>query len=79
MQEWTIYHSIHPPHLKGFFLSQQGEFLLVPISQDRTLLKGTTWYYHNLWPETYWKVWCDFVIHTIHKRVMRHIKNLSEM
>ncbi|HSE42180.1 MAG TPA: DUF805 domain-containing protein [Acidobacteriota bacterium] len=78
MQEWTIYHSIHPPHLKGFFLSQQGEFLLVPISQDRTLLKGTTWYYHNLWPETYWKVWCDFVIHTIHKRVMRHIKNLSE-
>jgi uncharacterized membrane protein YhaH (DUF805 family) len=79
MQEWTIYRAIHPPHLKGFFLSQQGEFVLVPISKDRTLLKGTTWYYHNLWPETYWKVWSDFVIHTIHKRVMRHIKALSEV
>jgi uncharacterized membrane protein YhaH (DUF805 family) len=78
MEEWTIYDEIHPPHLEGFFLAQQGEFSLIPISKDETLLKGTTWYYHNLWPETYWKVWSDYLVHTIHTRVMRHIKRLSE-
>jgi uncharacterized membrane protein YhaH (DUF805 family) len=78
MEEWTIYEEIHPPHLKGFFLAQQGEFRLIPLSKDQTFLKGTTWYYHNLWPESYWKVWSDYLVHTIHTRVMRHIKRLSE-
>jgi hypothetical protein len=78
MEEWSIYEKVHPPHLEDFFLSQQGEFRLLPISQNKTLVKGTTWYHHNLWPESYWKVWSDFVIHTIHRRVLRHIKDLSE-
>ncbi len=78
MEEWTMYEKIHPPHLEGFFVSQQGEFRLIQVSQNMTLLKGTTWYHHNLWPESYWKVWSDFVIHTIHRRVLRHIKLTAE-
>jgi uncharacterized membrane protein YhaH (DUF805 family) len=78
MQEWTIYEDIHPPHLDGFFLSQQGEFRLKSLSANRTLLKGTTWYYHNLWPESYWRFWSDIIIHNIHLRVLKHIKLTAE-
>jgi uncharacterized membrane protein YhaH (DUF805 family) len=74
MQEWTMYEDIHPPHLEGFFLSKQGEFRLKSISANRTLLEGTTWYYHNLWPESYWRLWSDMIIHHIHSRVLQHIK-----
>jgi hypothetical protein len=78
MQEWTIYEDIHPRHLDGFFLSQQGQFQLKSISDNRTLLEGTTWYYHNLWPESYWRVWSDLIIHNIHLRVLKHIKKTAE-
>jgi uncharacterized membrane protein YhaH (DUF805 family) len=78
MQEWTIYEDIHPPHLEGFLLSQQGQFRLISISANRTLLEGTTWYYHNLWPESYWRFWSDMIIHHIHTRVLRHIKLTAE-
>ena len=78
MQEWTLYEDIHPPHLDGFFLSQQGQFRLKSISGNRTLLEGTTWYYHNLWPESYWRFWSDMIIHNIHLRVLKHIKSTAE-
>lgn len=79
MQEWTIYDDIHPPHLDGFLLSQQGQFELKSISMNRTLLEGTTWYYHNLWPESYWRVWSDLILHNIHLRVLKHIKFTVEL
>ena len=41
-------------------------------------LEGTTWYYHRLWPARYWQVWSDYIIHTIHLRVLHHVKKLSE-
>ncbi|MCI0445615.1 SRPBCC family protein [bacterium] len=78
MQEWTFYQDIHPPHLDGFFLSQQGQFRLKSISGNRTVLEGTTWYYHNLWPESYWRFWSDTIIHNIHLRVLKHIKSTAE-
>jgi len=78
MQEWTPYREIHPPHLAGFMVSRQGEFRLTPLPGGRTHLEGTTWYQHGLWPAPYWKVWSDQIIHTIHLRVLRHVKQLSE-
>jgi hypothetical protein len=78
MQEWTPYHEIHPPHLNGFLVSRQGQFLLTPLPDGRTRLEGTTWYYHNLWPAAYWQLWSDHIIHTIHGRVLAHVKQLSE-
>jgi uncharacterized membrane protein YhaH (DUF805 family) len=78
MQEWTPYHEVHPRHLDGYLESQAGQFRLVPLAGGRTLLEGTTWYSHHLWPAAYWQVWSDHIIHTIHLRVLNHVKELSE-
>jgi uncharacterized membrane protein YhaH (DUF805 family) len=78
MQEWTPYDEIHPPHLDGFLASQSGQFLLEPMSGGRTRLSGTTWYRHHMFPESYWQIWSDKIIHTIHLRVLNHIKSLAE-
>ena len=78
MQEWTPYRGIHPTHLDGYLESRAGQFRLVPLEGGRTLLEGTTWYHHHLWPAAYWQIWSDHIIHTIHLRVLRHVKELSE-
>lgn len=78
MQEWTPYHEIHPAHLDGYLESRAGQFRLVPLAGGRTLLEGTTWYHHHLWPADYWQLWSDQIIHTIHLRVLNHVKQLSE-
>jgi hypothetical protein len=78
MQEWTPYHDIHPAHLDGFLESKHGQFRLERLPGGRTRLEGTTWYHHRMWPAGYWQIWSDFVIHRIHLRVLRHVKQLSE-
>jgi hypothetical protein len=78
MQEWTPYHNVHPMHLDGYLRSCGGQFRLVPLAGNRTLLEGTTWYYHHMWPADYWQLWSDYIIHTIHLRVLNHVKELSE-
>jgi hypothetical protein len=78
MQEWTPYREVHPAHLDGYLESRAGQFRLVPLEGGRTLLEGTTWYHHHLWPAAYWQLWSDHIIHTIHLRVLRHVKELSE-
>lgn len=78
MQEWTPYREIHPPHLDNFLVSRAGQFRLEPLSDGRTMMEGTTWYHHGLWPAEYWRWWSDAIIHRIHLRVLRHVKALSE-
>jgi uncharacterized membrane protein YhaH (DUF805 family) len=78
LQEWTPYHEIHPRHLKGFLVSEQGQFKLTPLGKERSLLEGTTWYRHTMWPVAYWQVWSDYIIHKIHRRVLKHVKALAE-
>lgn len=76
--EMTPYEHIHPPHLKGTFLSVRGEFELVQLSADQTRLIGRTWYTVDMGPRLYWKQWTDFIIHQIHLRVLDHIKMTTE-
>ena len=78
MHELSPYPGLHPPHLHGFFVSRKGHFQLTPLSGGRTRLEGTTWYSHNLWPESYWRLWSDYIVHRIHMRVLEHVKKLSE-
>ena len=78
MEEWTPYGSVQPPHLDGFLESKAGEFRLEPLPEGRTLLRGTTWYHHRMWPAIYWRWWSDFIIHRIHLRVLSHIRKRSE-
>jgi hypothetical protein len=78
MQEGTPHREIHPPHLTGLLASKQGQFRLRPLPGGRRHLEGTTWYQHRLWPASYWQLWSDHIIHTIHLRVLRQVKALSE-
>jgi len=79
LNEWSPYSKIMPRHLHGYLVSKQGQFLLTPLANGHTLLEGTTWYQHGLWPETYWTLWSQAIIHRIHMRVLNHIKDLSEL
>lgn len=78
MQEWSPYAQMLPEHLHGYMISKQGQFRLTRLAENRTLLEGTTWYQHGLWPAEYWRWWSDAVIHRIHLRVLNHIRELAE-
>lgn len=77
MKEWSFW-DIDAPHLHDFFVSEKGQFKLTPLSGGKTLLEGTTWYHNDIKPAFYWKLWSDHIIHKIHQRVLRHIKDNSE-
>jgi hypothetical protein len=78
MYELSPYQDLHPPHLDKCLISKQGQFVLTPLKDGTTLLSGTTWYQNNMGPGPYWRIWSDSIIHTIHMRVLDHVKNLSE-
>jgi len=78
MEEWSPWARVRPKHLHGYFLSRRGQFQLTRLPQNRTLLKGTTWYQHGLWPSGYWQWWSEAIIHRIHLRVLNHIRALAE-
>lgn len=78
MRELSPYPGLETAHLHGYMISRHGEFDLEPLPGGRTLLIGKTWYQHHLWPESYWALFSDEIIHRIHMRVLRHIKRLAE-
>jgi Polyketide cyclase / dehydrase and lipid transport len=78
LQEWSPWGRITPKHIHGYLLSEQGQFELTPLAGGRTMLTGTTWYRHSLWPAQYWRWWSDAIIHRIHLRVLNHVRALAE-
>lgn len=78
LEEMTPYGHIDAPHLHGYFVSEKGQFALTALPGGRTLLEGTTWYQHALWPAAYWQLWSGYVIHRIHRRVLQHIRAEAE-
>jgi hypothetical protein len=74
MEEWSPYRHVAARHLQGYLVSKRGQFRLIALPGGRTRLEGTTWYQHGLWPAEYWRWWSDAVIHRIHLRVLRHIR-----
>jgi hypothetical protein len=78
MRELTPYSGIQPRHLGGYFHPEGAQFRLVALPGGRTGLEGTSWYRHDLWPASYWRLWSDFILHQIHWRVFQHIKRLAE-
>jgi len=69
---------IDAPHLHDYFVSKKGQFKLIALPNGKTRLEGTTWYYHRIKPEFYWKLWSNYIVHSIHNRVLEHIKENSE-
>jgi hypothetical protein len=78
LREWSPWGEIRPKHLQGYLVSEHGQFQLTPLAGGRTLLTGTTWYRHSLWPAQYWRWWSDAIIHRIHLRVLNHVRALAE-
>lgn len=78
MREWSLYGEVTPRHLHGYLVSQGGQFRLTPLANGHTLVEGTSWYRHGLWPSQYWRLWSDAIIHRIHLRVLTHIQKLAE-
>lgn len=78
MQELSPYRNLKPAHLNAYLVSERGEFLLEPLPDGGTLLRGTTWYRQHLWPQFYWTRFTDFLIHSIHLRVLKHIRSEAE-
>ncbi len=78
MKELNPFGDIQPKHLHGYMVSQRGQFRLTQMHDGGTLLEGTSWYKHGLWPAGYWRLWSDAIGHQIHLRVLRNIKTLSE-
>jgi hypothetical protein len=78
MRELSPYRGIHPPHLNGYLRSRKGEFRLISLPGGRTRLEGRTWYELDMAPAFYWEIVTDAVIHSIHRRVLDHIKRESE-
>jgi hypothetical protein len=68
-------YDIKPTHLHGYFVSTKGQFKLTALAGHKTLLEGTTWYYHKIAPAAYWQLWTHYILHKIHNRVLQHIKN----
>jgi hypothetical protein len=77
MKELSFY-DIHPNHLHGYWVSERGQFKLTQLPNGNTQLEGTTWYRNKIKPDLYWSLWSDFIVHTIHERVLNHIKKESE-
>jgi hypothetical protein len=78
LQELSPYADVHAPHLDGFFRSRRGEFQLVTLPDGRTRLEGRTWYELDMAPEWYWTHVADTIVHSIHARVLNHIRDQAE-
>lgn len=78
MEEWSFYSRVRPPHLERSFRALRGEFRLVALPGGRTRLEGSTWYALDLAPAGYWRLLADGIVHRIHRRVLEHVRRLSE-
>jgi uncharacterized membrane protein YhaH (DUF805 family) len=79
MKETSPYENIHVRHLEDHdFQPERADFVLVSLPNGGTRLEGTTTYQNKMWPGMYWRLWTDAIIHSIHSRVFRHVKNLAE-
>jgi hypothetical protein len=47
------------------------------IDRGPYFLAGSALLIH-MWPAAYWQVWSDAIIHSIHARVLAHVRGLAE-
>ena len=78
LREWSPYRTVYAPHVKGFFRSARGEFLLVELAGGRTRLEGSTWYTLDVHPHAYWRPIAEWLLTGIHTRVLQQVKRETE-
>lgn len=78
LTEWNPLGTVIAPHLKGYFESLGGQFILEEVAPNTTQIRATTWYTHKVAPAWYWSLISDPILHLIHSRVLEHIKSQAE-
>lgn len=70
--------TIDAAHLHSAYASLEGGFRLVPLADGRTKLIGDSRYLLNISPAPYWNLWTKEIVHSVHRRVLEHIKTRAE-
>lgn len=78
LTELSIYNEVYAPHIHGFFQSRRGEFRLIRLGNGRTRLEGHTWYSVSIYPQGYWRMISEPLLHAIHRRVLDQVKREAE-
>ncbi|MFL5544899.1 MAG: DUF805 domain-containing protein [Gemmatimonadaceae bacterium] len=78
LRELSPYSKVYAPHLDGYFHSSRGEFRLVGAAGGKTRLEGHTWYSVAIYPQGYWRVGSEWMLHRIHRRVLDQVKRDAE-
>lgn len=78
MRELSPWRHVVAPHLTDGFRAIRGEFRLAALPDGRTRLAGSTWYVLRIQPRSYWSLWADGFVGTIHLRVLEHIRREAE-
>jgi hypothetical protein len=78
LHELSPYRHVFARHLDGYLQVRSGEFRLEPRPGGRTRLVGRTRYALQVFPEAYWSLWSNALLHAIHTRVLEHIKREIE-
>jgi hypothetical protein len=79
MEEWSPWGHISTRHIdEHYFRAHDAEFTLTPLANGNTLLTGVSRYENWMWPSAYWRLWTDAIVHDIHLRVFRFVKETAE-
>ncbi len=78
MRKLSPWRHVVAPHVTDGFRAIRGEFRLAALPDGRTRLAGSTWYVLRIQPRSYWSLWADGFVGTIHLRVLRHIRREAE-
>jgi len=70
--------TIDAAHLHSAYASLEGGFKLVPLADGRTRLVGESRYLLNIAPAAYWNLWTKEIVHSLHRRVLEHVKIKAE-
>jgi len=66
------------PEILGHARVLRGQFDLHDNGDGTTTLTGTSWYELYVYPSAYYDLWASAIARQVHRRVMDHIKTLSE-
>jgi hypothetical protein len=70
--------TIDAAHLHSAYASLEGGFKLEALPGGRTRVIGESRYLLNIAPAAYWNLWTKEIVHSVHRRVLEHIKTRAE-
>jgi hypothetical protein len=70
--------TIDTTHIHCAYASLEGGFKITTLPDGRTRLVGESRYLLNIAPAAYWNLWTKEIVHSVHRRVMEHVKTRAE-